>query len=194
MTQILRILVFFILFFSPAYLTGQGWNDVDLKQMTMDDAGDFHLETTGEIGGAWQAFQAPDFQRRLLIDADFWLGGSPRENEVFYWFGEDSSGALPTYAAGYSLVNERIFLAAVTQDSSGIQLRILDEKSVEIHDTREKYVFRLIIWANSQRVTFEVNGVPMDSELDKQFSQIRQFGFLLKGKSVRIEPLRLKAE
>ncbi len=192
--MIFRILVFLILFFSPAVLAGQDWNGVYLKKMTTDDAGDFHIETAGEIGGAWQVFQLPDFQRRLLIDADFWLGGAPEENEVFYWFGEDSTGALPGYAAGYSLVNERIFLAAVRQDSSGIHLQILDEKSVEIHDTREKYVFRLIVWGNSKRITFEVNGVPMESKLDESFSEIRQFGYLLKGKSVRIEPLRLKAE
>lgn len=190
----LKTLCCFILISITTVLWAQDWNEVHLKKMTTDDAGDIHLETAANIGGAWQRFQAADFQRRLLIDADFWLGGSPEENEVFYWFGDDSSGALPGYAAGYSLVNERIFLAAVRQDSLGIHLKMLDEKSVEIHDTREKYVFRLIVWANSQRITFEVNGVPMESELDKDFSEIRQFGFLLKGTSVRIEPLRLKAE
>ncbi len=189
-----KTLCCFILLLFSTVLWGQDWNEINLRKMTTDDTDDIHLETAANIGGAWQRFQTADFQRRLLIDADFWLGGSPEDNEVFYWFGEDSSGALPEYAAGYSLVNERILLAAVRQDSLGIHLEMLDEKSVEIRDTREKYVFRLIVWANSKRITFEVNGVPMESELDKDFSEIRQFGFLLKGTSVRIEPLRLKAE
>jgi len=170
-------------------LFAQGWQTSRLDTFFFDADNAVVLSASQQYGFALRQQQPPNFNQRFWIEGNILYENSPRESDLYFIFGHASVDSI--WAAGYSLRQKQIIFGRVGIQTDGeIDFKKLASKPVEIIDFRKKYVYRIIFAHKTNEMIAEVNGVPMTVKLPFPIGLLDQFGYLLKGKRVRVELLR----
>ncbi len=184
----LKIYSCIFLLFCPA-LFAQDWQISQLDTFFFDADNAIVLSASQQYGFALRQRQPPNFSEKFWIEGNIFHENSPMETDLYLMFGDASTDSL--WAAGYSLRQKQIIFGRVEKQTGGeVIFKKLASKAVEIIDFRKKYVYRIIFVHKTNEMIAEVNGAPMAVKLSFPVHRLDYFGYLLKGKQVRVELLR----
>lgn len=189
----LRLLFFALLGWYCA--AAQNWQTARLDSFFTDSEGKIFLQARQGYGYAVRPGRQPDSPSRFWLKGDLWFSSDPETTDAFFVFGQDSGAGRRLWAAGYSLSEKQILFGALEISPGGeVQFRLLAKKTVEILNSEDKYVFMFIFSRRSDDVAVEVNGVPMAVKFPLPDKEFTWFGYMVRGGSVRFQPLEIAGD
>lgn len=189
----LRLLLFILI--GGHCAAAQNWQTSGADTFFTDSEGKICLQTLQGNGYAIRPGRLPDSPSRFWLKGDLWFSSDPETTDAFFVFGQDSGAGRRLWAAGYSLSEKQILLGALEISPGGeVQFRLLAKKTVEILNSEDKYVFMFIFSRRSDDVAVEVNGVPMAVKFPLPDKEFTWFGYMVRGGSVRFQPLEIAGD
>ncbi len=187
-------LLFFILIGGHC-AAAQNWQTSGADTFFTDSEGKICLQTRQGNGYALRPGRLPDSPSRFWLKGDLWFSTPPETTDAFFVFGQDSGAGGGLWAAGYSLSEKQILFGAleISPGDEG-QFRLLAKKAVEILNSEDKYVFMFIFSRGSADLAVEVNGVPMAVNFPFPDKDFTSFGYMVRGGSVRFQPLEIAGD